>query len=333
MKAHSNTPAKAYTQGKRALLPAALLTAMLLVALLLGGCGARQTAGEAAPAEMSQEAPAAASAADVVAQADGGNTEGNTEGSTEGGATLGRKIVARATLELIVADAQQTADAIGVLMEQVGGYISNANLYKGYYGGSETLQGALTLRVPAERLEETMAALGEMAVSVGTRTINREDVTDQYTDLDAQLRNLEATENELREMLAEVRAKPNARPEDILAVHQRLTEIRGQIEQAQGRKNMLDNLIGLSTIDVTLTPDAATQPVVEAGWRPGVEARNALRALVSSLQVLGTWAIWFVISFLPIALLLLLPFVVLALIARAILRRRRAQQAIETTGN
>ena len=323
MKAHSDTPAKAHTQGKRALLLAALLTAAMLI---LGGCGAREMSS-AAPAdmggaaEMAQEAPAAESAADTVAQADGGGTEG--------GALLGRKIIARATVELIVADAQQTVDAITGLMGQVGGYISNANLYRGYYNDSQLLQGTLTLRVPAERLEETMAALEALAVDVGTRTINREDVTDQYTDLDAQLRNLEATENELREMLAEVRARPNAKPEDILAVHQRLTDIRGQIEQVQGTKNMLDNLIGLSTIDVTLTPDAAAQPVVEQGWRPAVEARNALRALVSSLQVLGTGAIWFVISFLPVALLLLLPFVVLALIVRAILRRRRAQRAAE----
>lgn len=329
MKPQSNFPAKVHTRGTRALLLAALPAALLMLA----GCAAR--APSAAPAaeagavmEMhAAEAlavPESVSDAGAVAQADGG--------STEGGATLGRKIVARATLELIVADAQQTADEIAALMGQVGGYISNANLYKGYYSDSERLQGTLTLRVPAERLEETMAALGEMAVSVGTRTLNREDVTDQYTDLDAQLRNLEATENELREMLAEVRAKPNAKPEDILAVHQRLTDIRGQIEQVQGRKNMLDNLIGLSTIDVTLTPDVATQPVIEQGWRPGVEARNALRALVGSLQVLGTWAIWFTISFLPIALLLLLPFVVLALILRVVLRRRRAQRTAEAAG-
>lgn len=68
------------------------------------------------------------------------------------------------------------------------------------------------------------------------------------------LRNLRATENEPRGMLTEVREKPNATPEDILAVDNRLTEIRGQIEQVQGRKNMLENLIGLSTIEVTLAP-------------------------------------------------------------------------------
>ncbi len=184
----------------------------------------------------------------------------------------------------------------------------------------------MTLRVPANRLEEALAQLEALAVSVRSRTLNREDVTDQYTDLDAQLRNLEATENELREMLAEVRAKPNAKPEDILTVHQRLTEIRGQIEQARGRKNMLDNLIGLSTIDVTLQPDALSQPVVEQGWRPGVVVREALRALVAALQWLVTVAIWLALYVLPILLLISLPFVLLFLAVRAVVRRRRSRR-------
>ncbi|MEZ4609687.1 MAG: DUF4349 domain-containing protein [Caldilineaceae bacterium] len=117
-------------------------------------------------------------------------------------------------------------------------------------------------------------------------------MTDQYTDLNAQLRNLEATEDELRTLLGEVRAKPGAKAEDILAVHRNLTEIRGQIEQVQGRKNMLDNLISLATIHLSLTPDVAEQPIVEARWRPGVTVSAALRALVGALQSLGNLAIW-----------------------------------------
>jgi hypothetical protein len=64
---------------------------------------------------------------------------------------------------------------------------------------------------------------------------------------------------------------------------------------------MLDNLIGLSTIDVTLTPDAINLPVVEEGWRPAVVARDAMRTLVSAMQGLGNVAIWLAIFVLPLA--------------------------------
>lgn len=287
----------------------------VLVAGLLAGCGAASSPMELSAPSAPSDAGAARSA--QVAQEDAAAPV----------AAAQRKIVARAALDMVVSDTQATVDRIAGLMSEVGGYISNANLYKSDYGDAELLQGSLTLRVPAERLEETMSQLESLAVSVRTRTLNREDVTDQYTDLDAQLRNLEATENELREMLAEVRAKPNAKPEDILTVHQRLTEIRGQIEQTRGRKNMLDNLIGLSTIDVTLQPDALSQPVVEQGWRPGVIVREALRSLVAALQWLGTVAIWMMFYVLPVLAIIFVPFVALFLIMRAILRRRRKKAA------
>jgi hypothetical protein len=70
---------------------------------------------------------------------------------------------------------------------------------------------------------------------------------------------------------------------------------------------MWDNLISLSTIDVTLIPDSANLPVVEEGWRPAGVAREAQRALVSAVQVLGNMAIWFGLFVLPLVILALIP--------------------------
>ena len=234
-----------------------------------------------------------------------------------------RKVIANAAINLVVADTQETVRGIEALMNELGGFVSNANLYKGYYGGAELLQGSLTLRVPAESLDEALARMEEMALDTRSRSIDRQDVTDEYSDIEAQLRNLEATENELRELLAEVRARPNATSEDILAVHRNLSEVRGQIEQLQGRRNLMDNLISLSTIEATLTPDAANRPVVEEKWRPVVALRDASRTLVSALQFLGDALIWLVVFALPILLIFLIPFALLIWVIRALVRRRR----------
>lgn len=249
-------------------------------------------------------------------------------------ALLNRKMVARATLDLVVADAGKTVESIQSLMTEVGGFVASENLYNEAYG-EETprLRGSLTLRVPAEALEATLDKLETLAVEVGNRTLAREDVTDQYTDLDAQLVNLRATEAELREMLTEVREKPNAKPEDILAVHSRLSEIRGQIEQVQGRKNMLDNLIGLSTIEVNLAPDRSLLPVVQEGWQPGEVMRDALRLLVTSLQGLANFAIWLIFYVLPVALIILLPIALVVFLLVWLVRRRKARRQREAISN
>jgi hypothetical protein len=283
----------------------------LAAAMVLAGCAA-------APSSYESSAPAPASGRSTGSSND--NAEAQAPGG-EGAAESSRKIVARASLTLIVADTQTTVDSIGALMEQVGGYVSTSNLYRSAGDSSKALQGTITLRVPSEQLEATLDELGKMAVEVDTRTINREDVTDQYTDVDAQIRNLEATEQELLAMLAEVRERPNSTSEDIMAVYRTLTDVRGQIETLRGRKNMWDNLIALSTIDVTLIPDSANLPVVEEGWRPAGVARQAQRALVSAVQVLGNVVIWFGIFLLPLLLLALIPLVIIIWFLRWALRK------------
>lgn len=238
---------------------------------------------------------------------------------------LARKVVAQATMNLVVDDTEQVITEIQQMMNAVGGYVANANLYKSAYGADTRLQGTLTLRVPSDQLETVMAQVEALAVDVNHKTINREDVTDQYSDVAAQLRNLEAAEVELREMLAEVRAKPNAKPEDILTVYNQLSSIRRQIEQLQGQKNMLDNLVSLSRLDLTLSPNVVTLPVVEEGWQPAIVARDSLRTLVTTLQGLGNIAIWGVIYLLPVLLILFLAgtivFGALRIIWRRFIRR------------
>lgn len=296
-----------------------LLPLLLFSTLFWGGCGASrsQMNMEAAPAPAAQ-APAMSEPAEAAV----GNTQYAQDQSTvSDGVPMQRQIIARANLELVVSDTQQVVDAITALMNAEGGFISNANLYRSNYGGDERLQGNIQLRVPAGKLERVLDKLSEMAVTVRSKNINREDVTDQYSDLDAQLRNLSATENELRELLAEVRAKPNAKPADILEVHNSLTSIRGQIEQIQGHKNLLDNMISLSTIDVTLTPDIIARPIVEEGWRPMVVIKDATRELVSAMQDLVDAGIWFVIYLLPILLVIGLFLGVVFGVARWIFRR------------
>ncbi len=296
--------------------------ALLAVAALLAavaGCG-----GMASAPARTAEAPMMAEEAAFS----------ETFAADEGGVVSGplantRKIIATSTMELVVADTEQSANEITALVGEVGGYVSQANMYRDTYGDRNLLRGSITLRVPAEQLEPFLSQLEEMALEVRSMNLDREDVTDQYSDIEAQLRNLRATENELRELLAEVRARPNAKSEDILAVHRDLTQIRGEIEQLQGRQNLMDDRIALSTVEVMLIPDEASRPVVEDGWAPATVVRNAMRALVNALQFFGDLAIWIVVFLLPILLMALIPLALLAWLIRTIVVRRRRRRAQE----
>jgi hypothetical protein len=73
-----------------------------------------------------------------------------------------------------------------------------------------------------------------VAARVDREEIKSEDVTRQYVDIDARLRNMRAEEERYLEIL-----KRAATVKDTLDVTQHLADVRGRIEQAQGEMNLL----------------------------------------------------------------------------------------------
>jgi hypothetical protein len=285
----------------------------LSMLFLLTACAAQEASY--APSSAPAEAPAYDRAA-APQSADDGAWAGEPVGGT---AT--RLVIASARIEIVVQDTDAAAETITGLVQTSGGYVASTNLYKTSYNGNDMLRGTITLRVPAEELDSVIASLETIAVDVRSKTVDRQDVTDHYSDLQAQLRALEATETELLELLAEVRAKPQATADEIMSVYRSLTEIRTEIERLQGRRNLLDNQIRFSSLEISLIPDTGSLPVVEAGWRPAVEARAALRTLVAATQGLAKLIIWAVLFLLPLVILFLIPLGIAFWILRVLYRR------------
>ena len=302
----------------------AAISLLMLVTLLfsLGGCAARAPVPQAVERgvvetvvvekEVMVEAPAFA-----PSYTGGGELLAALPPAAE------RMIIQRASLELVVSDTAVSMEAVKDLVYALGGYIADSNAWR----QGDWLRAHLTLRVPAESLETALDQLKALAVQVQRESLSGEDVTEQYTDLSARLRNLEATEKELLALLTEVREKPNATAEDILDVHRRLTEIRGEIEQAKGRMQYLEQMTALATIDVELVPDPLAQPVVEPGWAPLRTLTEASRALVRNLKTFVDALIWFVVAWLPILILYIaIPVALLVLLIRWLVRRGRARR-------
>ncbi|MCZ0940334.1 MAG: DUF4349 domain-containing protein [Caldilineaceae bacterium] len=286
---------------------------LFLIGIAFAGCGAgvsdmavSESAAMSAPAMAEEEAYAGQQAAD--------------------GAGEPRQVIANANISLVVADAATALSGVEQIVTDLGGYVADMDLSKGRYDESDVLRGSLTLRVPSAGLEEALDLLQALATDVNYLNVNRQDVTDQYSDLDARLRNLRATETELLALLTEVRERPNAKVDDILAVYRSLTEIREEIEMLQGRKNLLDNQIDFSTIWVELIPDSVFRPIVEEPWSASGPVRNALRALVATLQGLLTVLIWAVLYLTPLLLVFLVPLAVLIWLARLWMGRRRRRE-------
>jgi Domain of unknown function (DUF4349) len=213
-----------------------------------------------------------------------------------------RKLIRTVQLDVVVAEVDSTSRAMQALAIEAGGYVAqvDAHLENG------VPHARVSLRVPVDRLDDTLVALRKLSVRIEREQQNVQDVTEQWVDLDARLRTLQATEKELLALLAESRQR-GQKLQDIMAVYRELTGIRSQIEQLEGQLKSLDQLAALSAIDVTLRPEESSKPVVAQGWRPGDSMRQSFRMLVSALTGIANLAIFLAITVLPIAALIAVP--------------------------
>jgi hypothetical protein len=139
--------------------------------------------------------------------------------------------------------------------------------------------------------------------------VQTQDVSEEYVDLESRLRNLRMAEDRLLALYDKAQ-----RLEEVFAVQREITTVRGQIEQAQGRKQAIERRAAMATINLQLRETgAAPRPRAQADWSPFRVAGEAVGALATVLRGLTTAAIWVAIW---------LPLYGLPLLALWLFRRR-----------
>ena len=99
-----------------------------------------------------------------------------------------RRIIVRTVdMGIVVGDVGESIDAIGGVAEEMGGWLVSSS-------HADERFGFVSVRVPAERLDEAIQRLRAMAQDVESEITSSRDVTDEYYDIQARLTNLEATE-------------------------------------------------------------------------------------------------------------------------------------------
>jgi len=301
--------------------------ALIILSLLLGACAGSsrnlQSEGRTdVVTEMMQvEAPAqAAMPASIAAGDKGAYAQNQTATTTD------RLVIKNGALSMSVKDPLVSRDNIAHLAEAMGGFVVSAEMYQQTLNnGVQVPQVSMTIRVPAERLDEALAAIkAETDQPIINENLSSQDVTAEYTDLNSRLINLQAAEKQLQEIMGSAN-----RTEDVLAVYSQLVSVREQIEVIKGQMKYYEQSAALSSVSIQLLANAAVQPITIAGWQPAGIAKEALLSLIHTLQSLAGFGIRFVIYYLPVLLVICLPF---ALIIWAIVsfvnRRKKAKKAL-----
>lgn len=203
-----------------------------------------------------------------------------------------RKVTKNASLELVVDQAEYAADAIALVANSYGGFVTARNLYE----QGDTKTGTITVRVPSSDFEKALNEIKDIANEVRKETVVADDVTEQYVDLEARLKILDAQEKRYLAILKNAKTV-----EDTLKVTQYLNQVRSEIDQMSGQLEYLKNQVNMSSIEVTLLAEKDIE-VFGIRWQPLLVLKESLRAMLDGIAgyVNAIIAIFF---YLPVLLL------------------------------
>ncbi|MEZ5099509.1 MAG: DUF4349 domain-containing protein [Thermoleophilia bacterium] len=278
--------------GTRRRLGVLTATAGLALALGLVGAGCSSAGSDSAapaPAEPAPAEPAPAEPAPAPAPADGAPTGGSGEL-----ASLplpgGTKVIQTASISLGVDEGRfdEAMDRARSIAAVAGGFVTSSSAQQG--AEKALVRGSLTVRVPQERYADVMRQLSGLGQVEG-REEEGQDVSQQYVDLEARVRHLEAVETRLLGFLDQTTTIGEA-----LNVQGRVNDVQLQLEQLRGQLRFLDDQTSFATITVSIGERGAL-PVEDGepkddGWGLADAwhaAASGLEKVVGGLFVAAVW--------------------------------------------
>ncbi len=298
------TPARRRTPRRRAPLWAALTALAGLGAAALAGCsvGSGTTDSGAASYESAMAADGAEAAPSAV-----DDTRATADGEVV--AAADRQMVVTGYVTVVVDDPIEKASRVVTIVGSRGGYISARSEQTA--GVNRRAYAQLTARVPAERLDEVITALGTLG-TVDETQLDSVEVTTQVRDLEARIKAMQISIARLEALLQQ-----SAKLSDIIEAEQVLTDRQSQLEQLQSQRAQLADQVSMSTVTINLYTDEALPDEPPTGFLSGLEA--GWKALIA----FGTWLLGVIGVLLP----WLIPAAVVTAIVWPLARRARRRTA------
>jgi Domain of unknown function (DUF4349) len=164
-------------------------------------------------------------------------------------------------------------------------------------GDAQSSNGSaqMQIRVPASRFDSTMSALSSIG-TVRNRGVTAEDLTDNITDSDARLRNLQRTEADIRKIMDR-----SGSVSQVLDAENQLSQVREQIEQLEAELKSMHGRVAYATITIDLKAEMSRVPVqptavaqLSSAWHAAVAALSqttiGLAAVLMWLLVFAPYA-------------------------------------------
>ncbi len=217
---------------------------------------------------------------------------------------IDKKIIKTANLSLEVESIKKVRDKIETILDELDAYITNESQNNHSY----RLESHLTIKVAPKNFGTLINQIEELALRVENKVINTKDVTTQFVDMEARLKNKRAVADRYRNILKNAKTIP-----DILAVEENLRKVTEEIESVEGQLKYLQNQVSFSTLNLNL---------FETLDQPPTKRRNFFKKLGNAF-VSG----WYVLLDLITGLVNIWPVIlILGVVLFWIVRRRKKRK-------
>lgn len=310
-------------QNKKTLIAVAVM--LCLTALFVSSCAspiydvAHEASDEYMPAmeepmmDMAMDMDMDMEAAERGVVAEPSSINGN---STPVAGSL-RHVIRSGSISLSVRDARASMEEVRKIVEDAGGLVTDSYVYEIREGQHAA---NLTLRVPQQRFDAILEQLENLGKTNNVET-RLEDVTMHYVDLDSRLKNQEAQEKRLLEILDMAESV-----EDVLEVERELYRVRGEIESMSAQMTTLQDLISMSTIQVSLREEALPTETISPGAFENMGKRISEAFIGSVNFLLNSVSTLIIVISALVPALVLLALIIVPLVYLARRRRKKKQE-------
>jgi hypothetical protein len=230
--------------------------AFLAFLTLTSGCSAAEHRPPASPARDIAPAAVAPTPAPVPAPVHQSPAEGPAPGTAKaknaGPTTRAAVVIYQGDVKMMTDEDSipKTIDRIVDIAEQAGGHISARK------------DLSVQVKVPSAQFRETLSKIDELG-GVTSRSVQADDVSEEFHDLEVRLTNLRATRTRLQEFMTKA-----TNVNEMLVVERELERIAQEIDRIEGRLEYLRTRAAMSTISVAFTPKPKVTPVAAAPTPP-----------------------------------------------------------------
>lgn len=227
-----------------------------------------------------------------------------------------RKIIRNAELNMEVNSPADVQRKITSIAESHGGFVvsSDAKQRDSEDQAKPEMTVTIVVRIPWQQFNAVVGEISSTATHIRANKTTGQDVTEEYLDLEARIKNKKALEAQFVEIMKQARTVSDA-----LEVQGQLSEVRTEIDRLEGRRHYLENQSSLSTITAMLqTP---TPLVSTSGF-----FYNVKKALGNGVDIAASITLFLIqaaLALLPVFVLIFLP---IGLLVRYLLRRKRRLQ-------